>query len=88
MLRMLLTMSKHALKKRSSLSSVEAAAILGVSRDTVVRAADRGEIPVRRTPGGQRRFDPSDVEAYRVSLASVPAMVPAALAAAASKEVA
>lgn len=84
MLRMLLAMSKHALRKRSSLSSVEAAAILGVSRDTVVRAADRGEIPVRRTPGGQRRFNPEDVEAYRVYLTSVPEVVPAALAAEAS----
>ncbi|QKD79845.1 helix-turn-helix domain-containing protein [Actinomyces marmotae] len=80
-------MSKHALNKRSSLSSVEAAAILGVSRDTVVRAADRGEIPVRRTPGGQRRFNPDDVEAYRARLASVP-QVPAALAASSGGEAA
>ena len=37
----------------------EAASILGVSRDTVQRAAKNGSIPfVRFGPRGQRRFDP------------------------------
>ena len=77
---MLLAMNKHALNKRRSLSSVEAAAVLGVGRDTVVRAADRGEIPMTRTPGGQRRFDPADVEAYRARLSLPAPQAPTALA--------
>ncbi len=40
----------------------EAAAILGVHPATVRNWADRGELQVRRTPGGHRRFRRSDVE--------------------------
>jgi molybdopterin-binding protein len=35
----------------------QAAELLGVSRDTVRRLADRGELKMTRTPGGRRRLD-------------------------------
>ena len=40
-----------------------------------------------RTPGGQRRFDPADVEAYRARLSLPAPQAPTALAVS-SKEVA
>lgn len=47
------------------LTCAQAAALLGVSHDTVARMADGGEIPSTRTPGGHRRFRRADVEAVR-----------------------
>lgn len=41
----------------------EAAAILGVSINTLRRWESNGVITSVRTPGGQRRFDRADVEA-------------------------
>jgi excisionase family DNA binding protein len=41
----------------------DAARITGWSPDTIRRAADSGKLPHKRTPGGQRRFLRSDVEA-------------------------
>jgi excisionase family DNA binding protein len=41
----------------------EAARLLGVDASTLRGWADRGKIPVFRTPGGHRRFDPMDLEA-------------------------
>jgi molybdopterin-binding protein len=35
----------------------QAAELLGVSRDTVRRLADRGDLKMTRTPGGRRRLD-------------------------------
>ncbi len=44
---------------------------LGVSRNTVLRAARRGEIrPSARTPGGYLRFHSTVVEAYAARLAA------------------
>ncbi len=39
------------------------AAMFGVSVSTVASWADQGKLPYFKTPGGQRRFRPSDVEA-------------------------
>lgn len=41
-----------------------AADILGVHPATVRNWADKGELPSRRTPGGHRRFNRSDLEHY------------------------
>lgn len=41
----------------------EAAEILGVHRDTVTRWSDEGRLACWRTPGGQRRYRRSDVDA-------------------------
>ena len=45
------------------LTTGEAAATLGVFPTTIIRYADRGELPVRRLPSGHRRFRRRDVEA-------------------------
>lgn len=46
------------------LTSGDVAAIFGVSAVTVGAWADQGLLPHFRTPGGQRRFRRSDVDAY------------------------
>ena len=47
----------------------QAADLLGVSKSTLARAVQAGElIPLYRTPGGHVRFRPEDVEAYLVQL--------------------
>lgn len=38
------------------LKSPEAARLLGISIDTLIKGADAGEIPCWKTPGGHRRF--------------------------------
>lgn len=40
------------------------ARLFGVSVVTVATWADSGKLPHFRTPGGQRRFRPEDVEAF------------------------
>ncbi|MGB1288465.1 MAG: MerR family transcriptional regulator [Aggregatilineales bacterium] len=45
----------------------EAASILGVHPATVRNWADKGEIPSRRTPGGHRRFNRTDLERHAQS---------------------
>jgi molybdopterin-binding protein len=47
----------------------EAAAVLGVSADTVRRMIDRGELRSRRTPGGQRVIAAVDVATLLASRA-------------------
>jgi excisionase family DNA binding protein len=41
----------------------QAAELAQVSASTIVNWADKGALPVRRTPGGHRRFRRADVEA-------------------------
>jgi excisionase family DNA binding protein len=48
----------------------EAAKMLGVSRDTVRRYADNGDIAAIKTPGGQRRIDRESVEVIRTRISS------------------
>jgi excisionase family DNA binding protein len=44
------------------LTPAEAAELLGLHRDKVVRLANAGALPVIRTVGGHRRFRAEDVE--------------------------
>jgi len=46
------------------LSVAEVATRLGVPARTVRHWADIGYLPARRTPGGQRRFCPAEVQAF------------------------
>lgn len=62
---------QHAVERRVGIG--EAAEIAGLSRDTIRRAADAGKLPHSRTPGGQRRFRVSDVEALNDSSGAAPA---------------
>lgn len=45
------------------MTPAEVAAIFRVGRTTVARWANAGRLPFIRTPGGQRRFRQSDVNA-------------------------
>jgi excisionase family DNA binding protein len=58
----------------------EAAALLGVSKPTVVRAIQRGLLrPALVTPGQHRRFRREDVLAFRASILAYPAPVEVSL---------
>jgi excisionase family DNA binding protein len=46
------------------LTVAQVAGRLGVPNRTVRHWADIGYLPARRTPGGQRRFSPHEVEAF------------------------
>lgn len=48
------------------LTPAQAAAIVGVSVDSIRRYANKGLLPSQRTPGNQRRFRRSDVMALTV----------------------
>ncbi len=48
----------------------EAAKMLGVSRDTVRRYANNGDLTAIVTPGGQRRIDRESVEVIRQRISS------------------
>jgi putative resolvase len=51
------------------LSISDVAVMLGVSVATVRRWADAGHLASYRTPGGQRRFNPADVDSFLTRLA-------------------
>ena len=46
----------------------EAAEFLGVSAASLRKWSDQGLVPVYRTPGGQRRYSPEDLEAFLASM--------------------
>ena len=46
----------------------EAADFLGVSAASLRKWSDEGLVPVYRTPGGQRRFEAGDLEAFLDSM--------------------
>ncbi len=54
----------------------EAARILGVDATTLRGWADAGKIRIFRTPGGHRRFDAADLDAFLSASAAPPAPVP------------
>jgi excisionase family DNA binding protein len=53
---------------RIGLSTSQVARQLGVSLGTVRRWADMGYLRAYRTPGGQRRFSPDQLDEFIVSL--------------------
>lgn len=53
----------HASNASGWLAPGEAAAALGISLNTLVRLADKGEIRAIRPTGGHRRYSAADVEA-------------------------
>jgi excisionase family DNA binding protein len=59
---------------KAALSTSEAAKWLGISKSTLIRAVNRGDIaPAFRTPGRHLRFTFDDLEAIRLRL-KAPAM--------------
>jgi len=46
----------------------DAAAFLGVSAASLRKWSDQGLVPVYRTPGGQRRYAPGDLEDFITSM--------------------
>ncbi len=54
----------------------EAARILGVDATTLRGWADSGKVRIFRTPGGHRRFDPADLDAFLRASATPPAPIP------------
>jgi excisionase family DNA binding protein len=46
----------------------EAAEFLGVSAASLRKWSDQGIVPVYRTPGGQRRYAPNDLEEFLASM--------------------
>lgn len=54
----------HSLGSRSRITTEQAAAVLGVSRPTVIRLVDAGKLPAR-VVGTHRRLVLGDVLAYR-----------------------
>lgn len=53
---------------RLGLSTSQVAGMLGVSLGTVRRWSDLGHLRAYRTPGGQRRFNPEQVDEFLRSL--------------------
>ncbi len=49
--------------EKPTLRLSEAASLLGVHPDTLRRWADAGQVPCTRTPGGERRFLRTDIDA-------------------------
>jgi excisionase family DNA binding protein len=54
------------------LSVSEAAEFLGVSADSLRKWSDQGMLPVYRTPGGQRRYSPADLQRFIESMREPP----------------
>ena len=46
----------------------DAADFLGVSAASLRKWSDQGLLPVYRTPGGQRRYSPADLEEFLASM--------------------
>ncbi|MBX5442127.1 MAG: helix-turn-helix domain-containing protein [Solirubrobacteraceae bacterium] len=61
-------MSQTVPTRRLGLTASQAARLLGVSVSTIRRWSDSGALPVYRTPGGQRRFNRDQLEAFVASL--------------------
>ena len=55
-------------KSQRLLTISQAATRLGVHPDTLRAWADRGLVPVIRTPTGYRRFEPREIERVRAEM--------------------
>jgi excisionase family DNA binding protein len=55
-------------EKEKLLSVGEAAELLGVSAASLRKWSDQGLVPVYRTPGGQRRYSPADLQRFIESM--------------------
>lgn len=64
---------KHPANPDELLPPAEAAALVGISRDTIKRWERAGRITSRRTPHGHRRYRRGDVEALLTTPDEVPA---------------
>jgi excisionase family DNA binding protein len=60
----------EGVKMSDYIRPAEAAKMLGVSRDTVRRYANNGDLTAIMTPGGQRRIDRESVEVIREKISS------------------
>jgi len=60
-------MSSTAQPQAEVMSPGRAAAALGISIETLRRWEKAGKIAAFRTPGGQRRFDRSEIERVRTA---------------------
>jgi excisionase family DNA binding protein len=54
------------------LSVGEAAEFLGVSAASLRKWSDQGLVPVYRTPGGQRRYSPAELQRFIESMRESP----------------
>ena len=59
---------------KSYVTTKEAAEILGISTATLYRMLEKGVLEPSKTPGGQRRFDVSELEAYKESSRTISAV--------------
>lgn len=55
------------MNEKTLVTTKEAADILGISPSTLYRMLEKGILEPSKTPGGQRRFDVSELEAYKES---------------------
>lgn len=58
---------------KTLISTKEAAEILGISTATLYRMLEKGVLEPTKTPGGQRRFDITELEAYKESSRTISA---------------
>lgn len=58
---------------KTLVSTKEAAEILGISTATLYRMLEKGVLEPTKTPGGQRRFDITELEAYKESSRTITA---------------
>lgn len=63
-------------KTNRLLNVSEAAGHLGVSAASLRKWSDEGLVPVYRTPGGQRRYSPSDLEDFVASMRQPASAIP------------
>lgn len=59
---------------KTYVTTKEAAEILGISTATLYRMLEKGVLEPSKTPGGQRRFDVSELEAYKESSRTISAV--------------
>lgn len=63
----------YATEEKSLVGITEASNVLGVSKSTVYRMVEQGLLTPTKTPGGQRRFDSAQIQAYLAKSSSIKA---------------